>query len=150
MEDMDTTITLIGTRLAKEGAEFFFDGETPECEQCKLKNTCMSLEKGKKYRVVKVRNDTLHECFVHDKGAMVVDVVKAPIFALLDSKKAIEGSKIRYQAPKCDEKLDAETYELCYPKGLRNGDRCTVLKVMDTVEMEADTSVTLKKVELLP
>jgi uncharacterized protein len=86
MEDMDTTITLIGTRLAKEGAEFFFDGETPECEQCKLKNTCMSLEKGKKYRVVKVRNDTLHECFVHDKGAMVVDVVKAPIFALLDSE----------------------------------------------------------------
>ncbi|WP_445474516.1 UPF0179 family protein [Methanococcoides methylutens] len=149
MEDMDTAITLIGTKLAKVGEEFFFEGETPECEHCKLKNTCMDLEKGRKYRIVKVRNQTTHECFVHDKGALVVDVIKAPIIAAIDSKKAIKGATIRYQVPDCDADLDAETYDLCHPKGLRNGDKCTINKVMESVDIESDPSVSLKKVELL-
>ncbi|UGV39764.1 UPF0179 family protein [Methanococcoides orientis] len=149
MEDMDTAITLIGTRLAKEGEEFFFEGEAPECEQCKLKNTCMGLEKGRKYRIVKVRNQTTHECFVHDTGALVVDVIKAPIIAAIDSKKAIKGATIRYQVPNCDGELDSETYDLCHPKGLRNGDKCTINKVMENVDIESEQPGSLKKVELL-
>ena len=49
MDDTETFITLIGKKLAKEGEEFFFEGEAPECEQSRLKNTCMGLERGRRY-----------------------------------------------------------------------------------------------------
>ncbi len=37
MEESDTLITLIGTKLAKEGNEFIFKGGARECEPCRLK-----------------------------------------------------------------------------------------------------------------
>ncbi|MDP2217885.1 MAG: UPF0179 family protein [Methanolobus sp.] len=146
MTDTDTTITLVGSRLAKEGADFMFFGESRECQKCKLKRTCMNLEPGRKYRIVKLRGDTVHECFVHDAGVLAVEVVTSPILAAIDSKKAIAGARISYETPKCTS-FDDSLYDLINPEGIRNGDKCTVAKVLENID-EGLSGCSLKKVEL--
>jgi len=147
MLDTDTTITLIGSRLAKEGMEFIFKGEAKECQKCKLKNTCMNLERGRKYRIVNVRNGARHECSIHDDGVLAVDVIESPIMTTVESRQAINGASIRYEPLKCSE-LDCSMYELCHPQGLKKGDRCTITGVPGNLDDECALEYSLKKVEL--
>lgn len=144
---VETTITLIGARLAKEGMDFIFEGESNECNKCKLKNTCLNLEKGRRYKVVKIKTPSVHECFLHDGGVIAVEVVKSPVIAILDSRKAIKGAKISYEPPKCKEIPD-DLYDLFYPQGLRAGDKCTITNIFENIEEEGMCSSPMKKVEL--
>jgi len=144
---VETTITLIGSRLAKEGMDFIFEGESNECNKCKLKNTCLNLEKGLRYKVVKIKTPSVHECFLHDGGVIAVEVVKSPVIAILDSRKAIKGAKISYEPPKCKEIPD-DLYDLFYPQGLRTGDKCTITNIFENIEEEGMCSSPMKKVEL--
>ena len=143
----DTTITLIGSRLAKEGEDFIFMGESRECKKCKLRRTCMNLEPGRKYRVAKIRGDTVHECFIHEGGVLTVDVETSPIVAAIESRKAVVGSKVSYELPKCKE-FDDSVYDILYPEGLKEGDKCTVIKVLGPMEEGMVSGCSLKKVEL--
>ena len=65
-------ITLIGVGLAKVGVEFVFNGPTNECETCKLKNTCLNLDIGRRYRIVSVRGNMKHDCELHYIGVKAV------------------------------------------------------------------------------
>jgi uncharacterized protein (UPF0179 family) len=143
----DTTITLIGSRLAREGEDFIFMGESRECKKCKLKRTCLNLEPGRKYRVVKLRGDTVHECFIHDSGVMTVEVESSPVVAAIESRKAVVGSKVSYEPPKCKEFNDS-IYDILYPEGIKEGDKCTVLKVLGSMDESMVSGCSLKKVEL--
>ncbi|TQD27598.1 UPF0179 family protein [Methanolobus vulcani] len=143
----DTTITLIGSKLAKEGEDFVFMGESRECKKCKLRRTCMNLDSGRKYRVAKLRGDTVHECFIHDGGVITVEVETSPIVAAIESRKAVVGSKVSYELPKCEE-FDDSVYDILYPEGLKEGDKCTVIKVLGPIEDGMVSGCSLKKVEL--
>jgi len=147
MVEVDTTITLIGSRLAKEGMEFIFEGESNECNKCKLRNTCLNLERGRRYKVVRIKTPSIHECFLHDGGVIAVEVVKSPVVAILDSRKAIKGAKISYEPPKCSDVPD-DMYDLFFPEGLRTGDKCTITDILDNIEDEDICATPLKKVEL--
>ncbi len=147
MTNNNISITLIGSRLAKEGEEFIFMGESRECKKCKLKRTCMNLEPGRKYRVIKRKADTIHECFVHDGGVLTVEVESAPIVAAIDSRKAVIGSKVSYEPPKC-KSFDDSLYDILYPEGLKEGDKCTVVKVLGAMDVDMTPGCSLKKVEL--
>ena len=144
---VETIITLIGARLAKEGMDFIFEGESNECNKCKLKNTCLNLEKGRRYKVVKIKTPSVHECFLHDGGVIAVEVVKSPVIAILDSRNAIKAAKISYEPPKCKEIPD-DLYDLFYPQGLRTGDKCTITNIFENIEEEGMCSSPMKKVEL--
>nr|WP_321497843.1 UPF0179 family protein [uncultured Methanolobus sp.] len=143
----DTTITLIGSRLAKEGEDFVFMGESRECKKCKLRRTCMNLEPGRKYRVAKLRGETVHDCFIHEGGVLTVEVENSPIVAAIESRKAVVGSKVSYELPKCTE-FDDSVYDILYPEGLKEGDKCTVIKVLGPMEEGMVSGCSLKKVEL--
>ncbi|MBN2111314.1 MAG: UPF0179 family protein [Methanosarcinaceae archaeon] len=147
MTDTDTMITLVGSRLAKEGEEFIFLGESRECQKCKLKITCLNLEPGRKYCVTKLRSDTVHECFIHDSGVLAVEVVRSPIIAAIDSKKAIDSARISYERPKCSD-FDDSLYDLIYPEGIKSGDKCTVSRVIESIDEQLTSGCSLKKVEL--
>ncbi|MHA1806266.1 MAG: UPF0179 family protein [Candidatus Thorarchaeota archaeon] len=129
MINLNSTITLIGTRLSKVGNEFIFYGPTPECENCKLKNTCNNLEIGRRYRIVSVRNEQVHACALHDTGVYAVDVIPAPTIVLVKSEMAFNGSKIVYEPPDCDE-VDCPEYDRCHPEGLKIGDKYTIVEVL--------------------
>jgi uncharacterized protein (UPF0179 family) len=145
--DNDTKITLIGSRLAKEGLEFIFKGEMPECKKCRLKNTCLNLEAGRRYRVENIRNNEIHECFLHDNGVVAIDVSRVPVLATVESRKAIEGARIMYEPPKCDKK-DCSVYRVCHPEGLLKGDRCKIVAVVESLDSQCEAGYSLKKVKL--
>jgi len=120
-------ITLIGEKLAKKGLNFIYNEPAEACEDCRYKSVCIDpLETGRIYKIKEVK-DTEHPCPIHESGKVkVVEVEKANIEALIDAKKAFEGSVILFETLKCDEKCDMRS--LCFPEGIKASDRCRILK----------------------
>ncbi|HJK53164.1 MAG TPA: UPF0179 family protein, partial [Methanocorpusculum sp.] len=75
MDDTEKIVTIVGSVLAHEGAEFVYAGKITECDNCKVGKVCHNakLREGRRYRVIAVR-PTKHECFVHAGGAVAVEV----------------------------------------------------------------------------
>jgi uncharacterized protein len=144
----NVTITLIGKRMANVGTEFIFRGPVEECDSCRLKNTCLNLDKNKKYKVVAVRNGQEHECMVHDTGVKAVDVSPASVVVAIESRKAFNGSRITYDPQKCQE--SCTLYMECHPEGLVPGDKYTISGVMEDISGQCEKGLNLKKVELKP
>lgn len=147
MENSDTIITLIGEKLAKVGNEFIFRGGAKECNVCKLKKTCLNLNKGSKYRITAVRNTGQHDCAVHYQGACAVEVIEAPLEISIESKKAIKGSTIVFEPLSC-RVSSCENYGLCHPSGLKKGDKVTIMDVGNDVIEPCSKEYTLKAVEI--
>ena len=140
-------ITLIGVGLAKVGVEFVFNGPTNECETCKLKNTCLNLDIGRRYRIVGMRGNIKHDCALHDIGVKAVEVVESPSVTAIDSKSAFVGSRILYKQNDC-EALDCKIYELCHPNGLRRDDKYVISSVLGDTPEACPEGKSLKLVEL--
>lgn len=143
----DIIVTLIGTKLAKVGNEFIFRGGAKECEVCKLSKTCLGLNVGSKYRIVNIRNSGKHECAVHDSGVCAVEVVEAPVRMAIESRKAIKGSKIVYEAMPCNVP-ECENLVLCRPSGLVKGDKFMVMNVEGEINEPCKKGYSLKVVEV--
>lgn len=120
-------ITLIGSRLAHKGLKFQHYGAARLCEKCRFRNTCIDpLDEGRIYEIKEVK-DTQHPCLLHEEGTVrVVDVDRASIKSLIDSKKAFEGSNFIFMPPKCD--VECEFRNLCFPEGLYPHDKCKIMK----------------------
>ncbi len=139
-------ITLCGKDWAKVGVEFIFLGGKQECENCRLKNVCLRLRVGSKYKIVGLRNGDVHDCPLHDEGVVAVEVVELPIMALIDSKMAVEGAKLKFEK-RCDN-LECEFYNLCNPMELKDGDSVVVKSVVGDPPSQCAKGYTLKIVEL--
>jgi len=112
-----TTVTLVGTRLAAEGQEFVYRGESPACEGCPFRDQCLNLEVGTRYRVDSVReNANTLECAVHDTGVTAVDVEPAPIRANVPDDSAFGGNRASL-AGACPY-TECPSHEYCEPVGL--------------------------------
>ena len=142
-----TNVTLIGNRLAKIGNEFVFNGSTAECENCKLKNSCLNLDVGRRYRILRLRGGTEHDCPIHDLGVVAVEVTESPIITTIESRRAFDGSKIFFEPIPCDNR-GCNVYELCHPTGLNDGDRYTISKVIGDLPDKCSKDLSLKLVEL--
>lgn len=147
MAETKTKVTLIGTVLAKAGVEFIYEGEAPECDTCKVKKACNNLQKGRKYRIVTVRT-THHDCPVHLNGATAVEVMEAPISALISPEMAIVNSKIKIEFS-CN-KADCKSYALCRPEGVVDGEKYIVTEVLGNAPDICEKGRALKLVELRP
>ena len=147
MTDDDTIITLIGTRLAKIGCEFIYRGPADDCESCRIKNVCLNLRKGTKYRIVNLRPGVVHDCAVHEGGVKTVEVVETPVIANVDARKAIKGSKIVYSPPKCVHRK-CSMRDACMPEGMQDGDRYLITEVIGALPEECAEGYTLNVVEL--
>jgi hypothetical protein len=145
MEDDNVIITLIGKMVANPGYEFVFVGESSECRTCRLKNSCMNLTKGSRYRVVGVRDAPVHECPLHEEGIQAVEVVEVPQKVAIESRKAFEGSKIVYSVIECNE-ITCPNYGLCHPEGFEEGDKAAIVRVLEPIKCKKGYS--LKVVEL--
>ncbi|WP_202319580.1 UPF0179 family protein [Archaeoglobus neptunius] len=128
-EEVNKIITLCGKDWAKIGTEFIFLGGKAECENCKIKKACLRLREGAKYKIVGLRDGTIHECPLHDEGVVAVEVVELPIIAIIDSKIAVEGAKFHYEERKCDV-LNCSMYSLCHPVELNSGESVVVERII--------------------
>jgi uncharacterized protein len=147
MTETKTKVTLVGTVLAKPGIEFIYEGETAECDICKVKKACNNLQKGRKYRIVTVRT-THHDCTVHLNGATAVEVMEAPISALISPEMAIVNSKVKIELS-CN-KGDCKSFALCRPDGVVDGEKYIVTDVLGNAPDICEKGRALKLVEIRP
>jgi uncharacterized protein (UPF0179 family) len=145
MSESKTKVTLIGTVHARQGVEFVYEGDFSGCETCKVKKACHNLQKGRKYRIVTVRT-THHECSVHLNGATAVEVMEAPVTALISAEMAMVNSKIKFETS-CN-KADCRSYELCHPDGIVEGEKYVVVDMLGNAPDICDKGRALKLVEL--
>jgi len=133
-------VTFIGFRQAKKGFIFIHQGPSSECADCEYYQVCIkNLEVGRVYRIVRLR-EKIFPCKLHEAGARVVEVVESEILATISSKLAIEGAVITFQRQECDMQT-CEHYEHCVPRGLIDGDRCTILEVGENVSCSMGLSL---------
>lgn len=110
-------VTLIGTRLAREGEEFVYHGESAACEGCPYRTQCLNLTEGRRYRVADIReNAHTLECAVHDTGVTAVEVEPVPFRANVDTNNAFAGSKTALEGP-CPH-TDCPSHPYCEPVGV--------------------------------
>jgi uncharacterized protein (UPF0179 family) len=147
MTETKTKVTLVGTVLAKPGLEFIYEGEAAECDICKVKKACNNLQKGRKYRIVTVRT-THHDCTVHLNGATAVEVMEAPISALISPEMAIVNSKVKIELS-CN-KGDCRSIALCRPDGVVDGEKYIVTEVLGNAPDICEKGRALKLVEIRP
>ncbi len=127
---MVVKVTLVGIKQAKKGFKFIHFGPSEQCNNCPLYKTCMeNLEKGRIYEVIKVRN-IKHLCKIHEGGVVVVEVQEAEIKATINKKAAFEGAIITFHPQQCSEN-SCKFLKRCLPLGLKDGDRCKIVKVID-------------------
>ncbi|OKY79142.1 MAG: putative metal binding protein [Candidatus Methanohalarchaeum thermophilum] len=149
VEEAERKVTLVGKRISDVGTEFVFYGSASECESCGLKNSCINLEEGKKYRIVGKRETNERECSVHAGGVEVVEVIESPVIATVKSNKAIEGSKITYEMIECNNRK-CDMHRICQPEGIEDGDKCKIKKVIGDIPSECEKGLDLSLVELKP
>ncbi|MEM3716244.1 MAG: UPF0179 family protein [Candidatus Bathyarchaeia archaeon] len=138
-------ITLVGAGQARVGELFVHKGSSTKCNECKYFNVCVkNLESGRLYRIVGLRDRVLR-CKAYDVDMQVVEVVEAEVSAAIPSKQAIEGALITFHPQECGEQ-SCESYEMCSPEYLREGDRCEVVEVHEAIECLKDLQ--LKRVLL--
>jgi len=147
MSEIKTKVTLVGTVLAKQGVEFIYEGEAAECNSCKVKKACNNLQIGRKYRIVSVRS-THHECMVHLDGATAVEVMEAPVTALINADMAMVNSKIKVDLS-CN-KSDCRSYSLCRPDGVVDGEKYIVTDVLGNASDICPKGRALKLVDIKP
>jgi hypothetical protein len=125
-------LTVIGRKQAKAGKEFTYMGPVADCKDCKVRNICFHLERGRRYRVVEIR-DRNHQCPVHEEGVSVVQVEEIPTESVIPARIAIEGSTVSYECPRCRNR-GCGSWALCFPQGMEPGMKRKVAKVGDRVD----------------
>ncbi len=110
-------ITLLSERIAQPGQKFVYMGPMAECKDCKLKVACLSLEEGRRYRVVKLRPKK-HHCKLTGETAVIVEIEEVPLKIAIDKNRAIEGAVISIPNREC-RYLNCPNRRLCFPLGVK-------------------------------
>jgi uncharacterized protein (UPF0179 family) len=97
----------------------------------------MNVEAGRVYKIVKVRDRTL-QCSQYETEMTVVEVTHAGIPTSLPAKQAIPGAIVSFKTPECKNEA-CVSFELCFPVGLKDGDKCEVLEVTENLECPQGT-----------
>jgi uncharacterized protein (UPF0179 family) len=139
-------LTLVDSGLAKVGYEFVNYGEADECKGCRLAKACLNLEKGKKYRVVNIR-DKEHDCRIAGR-ATVVEVEECDMAAAIDKRKVYPGSKIAFEPVACDNIL-CRNMKHCKPEGIEPGDACKIIDSIGKIKCEEGRDLVLVSLKRL-
>ncbi len=140
-------VTIIGSKQARKGYRFIFDGLARPCLTCDYQNACVgNLEVGRVYMVQKVMKKTL-QCRLHEGEGRVVEVIESLYDVNIRSQAAMLDVVLRFELIDCT-RVGCPEYEKCRPVGLQAGDRCRVVKVERAISCPVGlklTSVQLKR-----
>ena len=130
---VQSIITLVGSKQAKLGFTFIHEGPAKVCIKCSYNTVCVNnLKLGWMYKVVSLR-DNLLPCELHEENARVVEVQQAEIKSAIESRLAIPSGIIRFNPQDC-ENDECPNFTLCVPIFLKEGDRCKVIDVKNSIE----------------
>ena len=122
-----TQVTLLHAPQARLGAEYVYQGEMPECGECRVKGACLNQQLGRRYRVTAVRA-VRHPCPLTGDEVRAVQVDLAPPPMSWWAKAAMPGLTATYQPLDCDRR-DCANYATCHPRGIARGER---VKIQET------------------
>ena len=111
-------VTLIPEAWARSGEVFHFMGKTPECEDCKLNQPCLALEKGL-YEIVKVRKVN-HTCQGPFEGRVKVAEVETTAMAatLSPGPGTLQGATVTIRGDSIQREctfVECSDFNLCHP-----------------------------------
>lgn len=133
MTEPKIIVTLVSAGQAKAGLSFIHRGAGERCGECRYLSVCVkNLEDNRVYKIVNVRNKILR-CELYDVDMMVVEVVESEVPAAITPKQSVEGAIITFHPQECSGR-NCENAALCFPEGLRDGDRCEVIEVGDQIK----------------
>ena len=121
-----TQVTLLHAPQARLGAEYVYQGEMPECGECRVKGACLNQQLGRRYRVTAVRA-VRHPCPLTGDEVRAVQVDLAPPPMSWWAKTAMKGSTVTYEPLDCD-RQDCVNYSTCHPRGIAGRERMKVLE----------------------
>jgi len=134
-------ITGIGKLQAKEGYEYSYLGPSHECDSCKYKNACITLEIGKKYKITKVR-DITHDCPVHYSEIKIVEVEKVKDILIVE-RTQLTGSIIKFVPYPCTH-VECQYWSICRGVGITPNTSFKITSIETPIECPIGRS--LKKV----
>jgi len=142
-------VTLISSGQADVGTIFQHKGAGSKCFNCEYFRVCVqNLEPNRVYEVIAVRDKIIH-CKKYEIEMRAVEVIDAKIYSSLPSKHAIQNAIVVFQSPQCRNER-CENYELCFPRGLKDGDRCKVLEVIEIFQCPLEASRKKVLLQLAP
>jgi uncharacterized protein (UPF0179 family) len=132
------TITIVGKTQAKEGFTFIHKGGTDKCTECRFHRVCIeNLEPDRVYEVVGIREREI-PCAIHEDGARVVEVTEPLIRMAIPLKEGFEGAVFTFIPKECD-RSDCDKRTLCFPLGIKSGDRCKIIEVVERIECDMES-----------
>ncbi len=140
-------VTLIGAVHAEVGREFVYDGPVPACADCPLIRACANLEKGKRYEII-AKRPTHHVCRIHHGHVCAVDVLEAPICALISCEEARPNTTITFRHPCAHERC--EQYARCNPEGILVGQKYIIINRYDEFYDDCQLGKKRALVKLIP
>lgn len=137
-------ITLLSVSESKVGFEFVYQGGGPPCRTCPYRHACLTLDPGRRYQVVRVR-DVTHPCALQETDAHVVEVQPVARSLLVDARSAIVGSQVEVARFPC-RRLDCPNWSICAGPSLPAKQRYRIERA-DPDPAECRIGRTLKRVD---
>jgi hypothetical protein len=125
-------LTVVGEGQATAGHTFVYLGPLGDCKECRVRNVCFGLARGKRYRVVGPRK-VKHACKAHEGGGQVVEVEEVPFDICIPEKGIVEGSAMTASGNECRH-VGCSHFRLCVSVGVDRGMRLHVIELGERVE----------------
>ena len=139
-------ITLLAVAESHPGFQFIYQGGGPPSRTCPFRHACLTLDAGRKYEVVKVR-DVTHPCALQETDAHVVEVKPVARSLVIDSRSAIVGSQVEVGRFAC-RRLDCPNWTICAGPSLPTKQRYRIERA-DSDPAECRIGRTLKRVDAI-
>ena len=150
MDDhQEKAIILIDKDIAEKGYKFIYY-EAEDCERCPYKDVCTGkLYQGRVYEVIDViKTKKKMICPIIKSEVVPVEVKLADIEAAVSTKNALDNIIIKWNNPTC-ENYSCIFRTLCFPKGLKRGDKIKIKKVREKIQCPLNYDITHVTVQLL-
>ncbi|MGP8077916.1 MAG: UPF0179 family protein [Thermoplasmata archaeon] len=139
-------ITLLAVAESQVGYEFIYQGGGPPCRTCPFRHACLTLDAGRRYQVVRVR-DVTHPCALQETDAHVVEVKPVARPLVVDARSAIVGSQVEVGRFPC-RRLDCPNWSICAGPSLPPKQRYRI-ESTEAEAAECRIGRTLKRVEAI-
>lgn len=137
-------ITLLAESQSRPGFEFVYQGGAPICRTCPYRHACLTLDAGRRYKVVKVRSVT-HPCALQESKAHVVEVAPVARSIVVETRSAVVGGSVETGRYACS-RLDCSNWTICAGPTLPAKQRFRIESV-EAQPAECRIGRTLKRVE---
>ena len=126
-------IILVDEKIAREGYKFIYY-EVEECKKCLYKDICTGkLYQDRVYEIVSIiKNKKEIICPITKDKMIPVKVKLADIETAVPTRKALDNIITNWNHPLC-ENISCALRTLCFPRGLKKGDKIKIIKVKEKI-----------------